>query len=49
MIPEKDEPILRRVGAVADTLGLDAYVVGGYLRDCILKRHSKDIDFVSVG
>lgn len=49
MIPEKDEPILRRVGAVADSLGLDAYAVGGYVRDCILRRPSKDIDFVTVG
>ena len=49
MIPENDEPILRRVGAVADSLGLAAYAVGGYVRDCILKRHSKDIDFVTVG
>ncbi|MDE6146341.1 MAG: CCA tRNA nucleotidyltransferase, partial [Muribaculaceae bacterium] len=49
MIPEKDEPILRRVGAVADTLGLDAYAVGGYVRDCFLQRPSKDIDFVTVG
>lgn len=49
MIPEKDEPILRRVGAAADRLGLDAYAVGGYVRDCILHRESKDIDFVTVG
>ncbi|MBD5281665.1 MAG: HD domain-containing protein [Bacteroides sp.] len=48
-VPAKDEPILRRVGAVADSLGLDAYAVGGYVRDCILGRESKDIDFVTVG
>lgn len=41
--------IFRRIGAVADKLGLETYVVGGYVRDIILKRPSKDIDFVCVG
>ncbi|MBL7849079.1 MAG: HD domain-containing protein [Cyclobacteriaceae bacterium] len=30
-------------------MGLDGYVVGGYVRDLMLKRPSKDIDFVCVG
>lgn len=37
------------VQQAADTLGLPCYAVGGYVRDLFLKRHSKDIDFVSVG
>ncbi len=37
------------VGRVADSLGLPCYVVGGYVRDLFLNRHSKDIDFVCVG
>lgn len=37
------------VGQAADTTGVDAYVVGGFVRDLILKRPSKDIDFVCVG
>ena len=37
------------VGQAADTLHLDAYIVGGYVRDMFLDRHSKDIDFVTVG
>lgn len=41
--------IFRTVGAVADQLQLDTYVVGGYVRDLILKRPSKDIDFVCIG
>ncbi len=48
-IPEKDINTLRLVGASADRLGLEAYAVGGYVRDCLLQRHSKDIDFVTVG
>ena len=37
------------VGGVADAMGRECYVVGGYVRDLLLKRHSKDIDFVTVG
>ena len=39
-------------GLIADAangLGYPLYVVGGYVRDLILKRESKDIDFVCVG
>jgi len=41
--------VLRRVGEKADALGLECYVVGGYVRDIILERPSKDIDCVVVG
>lgn len=44
-----DTKIFQEVGRAADSLGLPAYVVGGYVRDLILERHSKDIDFVAVG
>jgi putative nucleotidyltransferase with HDIG domain len=45
-----DQPeIFARVGRIADQLGMETYVVGGYVRDLILKRPSKDIDFVCVG
>lgn len=33
----------------ADELGVDAYVIGGYVRDIFLHRPSKDIDVVAVG
>jgi tRNA nucleotidyltransferase/poly(A) polymerase len=41
--------IFKQVGAVADALQVETYVVGGYVRDLILDRPSKDIDFVCVG
>lgn len=39
----------RQVSEAADELGLEAYVIGGYVRDIFLRRPSKDIDFVAVG
>ncbi|MCM1066217.1 MAG: CCA tRNA nucleotidyltransferase [Muribaculaceae bacterium] len=44
-----DKKVFHTVGAAADKLGREAYVVGGYVRDLIIGRHSKDIDFVTVG
>lgn len=44
-----DTRVFHTVGAAADSLGREAYVVGGYVRDLIIGRHSKDIDFVTVG
>lgn len=41
--------IFRKVGETADALGRQCYVVGGYVRDLIIGRPSKDIDFVTVG
>jgi tRNA nucleotidyltransferase/poly(A) polymerase len=42
-------PVIALAGKVADGLGLEAYVVGGFVRNLILGRSSKDIDFVCVG
>ena len=42
-------PIFERVAQVAAKEGLETYVVGGYVRDLILGRPSKDIDFTCVG
>lgn len=50
MLKEKiDLPVFHTVGETADRLGRECYVVGGYVRDMLLGRHSKDIDFVTVG
>jgi poly(A) polymerase len=45
----KTHEIFARVGEIADGMGLQAYVVGGYVRDFIMDRPCKDIDFVCVG
>ena len=41
--------MLKMVGAEADRLGLECYVIGGYVRDLFLHRESTDIDVVVVG
>ena len=41
--------VFQDVGQAADLLNRPCFVVGGYVRDLFLKRHSKDIDFVTVG
>ena len=43
------EPIFGQIAETADTLGMECYVVGGYVRDIFLQRPSKDIDVVVVG
>lgn len=43
-----DTPMFRRISETADELGLECYVVGGYVRDLFLERPSKDIDCVVV-
>ena len=44
-----DRDIFRHIGRVADQLGVECYVVGGYVRDIFLERPSNDIDVVVVG
>ncbi len=44
-----DLPVFRLVRDVADKLGRECYVVGGYVRDLMLGRPSKDVDFLTVG
>ena len=39
----------RIISEAADELGVEAYVIGGYVRDIFLHRPSKDIDVVAVG
>ncbi len=42
-------PVFRLISEVADELGYECYVIGGYVRDLFLERPSKDIDCVVVG
>ena len=42
-------PIFKHITSVVDSMGLEAYVVGGYVRDYYLHRPSSDIDVVVVG
>lgn len=44
-----ENPLFELVGKCADQLGVETYVVGGFVRDLLLKRPSKDLDFVCVG
>ncbi|MBO0933181.1 CCA tRNA nucleotidyltransferase [Fibrella aquatilis] len=43
------KPIFELIATEARALGIPAYVVGGYVRDLVLKRPSKDIDIVCLG
>ncbi|MEY3919136.1 MAG: hypothetical protein RLZZ132_1473 [Bacteroidota bacterium] len=43
------DPIFSKIGLAADRLGVDSYVIGGYVRDAILGRECKDIDVVCIG
>lgn len=49
MTPEWIDATIRDIGELADRMGLEAYVVGGYVRDSILKRPLSDFDVMVVG
>ncbi|MEI7596402.1 MAG: HD domain-containing protein [Bacteroidota bacterium] len=42
-------PIFKIVSEIADSTNVKAFVIGGYVRDLLLGRNSKDIDIVTVG
>ena len=42
-------PVFQLVSNVASELNMETYVIGGYVRDMILNRNSKDIDIVVNG
>jgi putative nucleotidyltransferase with HDIG domain len=44
-----DQEIFHQISRVADQMGVECYVVGGYVRDIFLERPSNDIDVVVVG
>ncbi|MBQ7622606.1 MAG: HD domain-containing protein [Bacteroidales bacterium] len=44
-----DRQVFREVSEIAGELGVRAFVIGGYVRDCFLGRECKDIDIVVEG
>ncbi len=44
-----ENPIFKIIGEASDFLGLETYVVGGFVRDSLLARECKDIDIVCLG
>ena len=44
-----DHMIFQIISDTAASLGVRAFVIGGYVRDCFLGRPSKDIDIVVEG
>jgi len=48
-VPERILSILDKLGQVADVMGFNAYVVGGFVRDLFLRRENFDVDVVIEG
>lgn len=49
MLDNWEHPIFKTVTECADALGVECYVIGGYVRDLFLKRRNDDIDIVVIG
>jgi len=45
----REHPVLSQIGRIADEAGVEVYAVGGFVRDYVLKKQVKDIDFVVIG
>ena len=46
---DKEKEIINKVAQAAQALGLESYLIGGFVRDKILGRRTKDADIVCVG
>ena len=46
---EKEQFIFNKISHAAAEMGVPAYIIGGFVRDKILGRESKDVDIVTVG
>ena len=44
-----EKPVFRLISERADEIGTEAWVIGGFVRDLLLGRDSKDIDIVVAG
>ena len=45
----KSKRIFETISNVGNEIGQDAFVIGGYVRDQLLNRETKDIDIVAIG
>src|SRR5699024_801207 len=45
----KENAVFELIHQCSEALNQETYVIGGFVRDLLLKRPSKDIDVVSVG
>lgn len=44
-----EHPVFKVISSCADELGVSCYVIGGFVRDSIMDRSTKDIDIVAIG
>ena len=49
LLPKRVVELLRSAGTVAEGLGMSAYVVGGFVRDLVLRIDNLDVDIVIEG
>lgn len=49
MLQHINTPLFKLIARCADELGVEAFVIGGFVRDIFLKRENKDIDIVTLG
>ena len=46
---DKELFLLKKIGAAAEELGVETYLIGGFVRDKIIGRPTKDADIVCIG
>ena len=46
---DKEIFLLKKIGAAAEELGVETYLIGGFVRDKIIGRPTKDADIVCIG
>lgn len=49
LLPGEVRTLLQRIGALAEREGIEAYLVGGIVRDLLMERKNLDVDIVTEG
>ena len=49
LISDSEKKLIDSIAGASKNLGLKSYIIGGYVRDKVLRRPSKDIDIVCIG